>query len=162
MGLIGLPEIILILVVAIFFSGLIKFRNWPDRWEKQQVNSRKPRWKQNERSERLTNRRMREIQRTTIWQLKWAWMHKTRPASSLLKKYARRSDQRNKNRIKYCRIIMAFGPLEIVLIVLVIIVLFGASKIPELARSLGKATGEFKKGKNEIENELSEIGKPIT
>jgi len=57
---------------------------------------------------------------------------------------------------------MAFGPLEIVLIVLVIIVLFGASKIPELARSLGKATGEFKKGKNEIENELSEIGKPIT
>ena len=56
---------------------------------------------------------------------------------------------------------MAFGPLEIVLIVLVIIVLFGASKIPELARSLGKATGEFKKGKNEIENELSEIGKPI-
>lgn len=57
---------------------------------------------------------------------------------------------------------MAFGPLEILLIVLVIIVLFGASKIPELARSLGKATGEFKKGKNEIENELSEIGKPIT
>ena len=56
---------------------------------------------------------------------------------------------------------MAFGPLEIVLIVLVIIVLFGASKIPELARSLGKATGEFKKGKNEIENELSEIGNPI-
>src|SRR5659263_114520 len=94
MGLIGLPEIILILVVAIFFSGLIKFRNWPDRWEKQQVNSRKPRWKQNERSERLTNRRMREIQRSTIWQLKWAWMHKTRPASSLLKKYARRSDQK--------------------------------------------------------------------
>jgi sec-independent protein translocase protein TatA len=55
---------------------------------------------------------------------------------------------------------MAFGPLEIVLIVLVIIVLFGASRIPELARSLGKATGEFKKGKNEIENELSDLGKP--
>jgi len=55
---------------------------------------------------------------------------------------------------------MAFGPLEIVLIVVVIIVLFGASKIPELARSLGKATGEFKKGKQEIENELNEIVKP--
>lgn len=54
---------------------------------------------------------------------------------------------------------MAFGPLEIVLIVVVIIVLFGASKIPELARSLGKATGEFKKGKQEIENEISDIGK---
>ena len=55
---------------------------------------------------------------------------------------------------------MPFGPLEIVLIVVVIIVLFGASKIPELARSLGKATGEFKKGKQEIENELNEIVKP--
>ena len=54
---------------------------------------------------------------------------------------------------------MALAPLEIVLIVVVIIVLFGASKIPELARSLGKATGEFKKGKQDIENELSEIDK---
>ena len=57
---------------------------------------------------------------------------------------------------------MAFGPLEIVLIVVVIIVLFGASKIPELARSLGKATGEYKKGKQEIENEISDIGKSST
>ena len=55
---------------------------------------------------------------------------------------------------------MAFGPLEIVLIVVVIIVLFGATKIPELARSLGKATGEFKKGKQEIESELSDLNKP--
>ena len=55
---------------------------------------------------------------------------------------------------------MALAPLEIVLIVVVIIVLFGASKIPELARSLGKATGEFKKGKQEIDNELSEIVQP--
>jgi len=54
---------------------------------------------------------------------------------------------------------MALAPMEIVLIVVVIIVLFGASKIPELARSLGKATGEFKKGKQDIENELSEIDK---
>jgi len=53
------------------------------------------------------------------------------------------------------------GILEIALIVVVIIVLFGAKKIPELARSLGKATGEFKKGKTEIEAELTEIGKPV-
>ena len=52
------------------------------------------------------------------------------------------------------------GTPEIILIVLVVIILFGASKIPELARSLGKATGEFKKGKQDIENELSDIGKP--
>jgi len=56
---------------------------------------------------------------------------------------------------------MAIGAPEIILIVLVVILLFGASKIPELARSLGKATGEFKKGKQEIETELSDIGKPV-
>ena len=53
------------------------------------------------------------------------------------------------------------GTPEIILIVLVVIILFGASKIPELARSLGKATGEFKKGKQDLENELSDIDKPI-
>jgi sec-independent protein translocase protein TatA len=54
---------------------------------------------------------------------------------------------------------MAFGPQEIILIFIIVIILFGATKIPELARSLGKATGEFKKGKQEIEQELNEIGK---
>jgi sec-independent protein translocase protein TatA len=54
-----------------------------------------------------------------------------------------------------------FGTPEIILIVIVVILLFGANKIPELARSLGKATGEFKKGKSEIEAELTDIGKPV-
>jgi sec-independent protein translocase protein TatA len=49
---------------------------------------------------------------------------------------------------------MAIGPTEMILIVLAVLILFGASKIPELARSLGKATGEFKKAKIETENEL--------
>jgi sec-independent protein translocase protein TatA len=53
------------------------------------------------------------------------------------------------------------GAMEIALIVVAIIVLFGASKIPELARSLGKATGEFKKGKHEIERELIEAEKSV-
>ncbi|MBU3982774.1 MAG: twin-arginine translocase TatA/TatE family subunit [Proteobacteria bacterium] len=39
--------------------------------------------------------------------------------------------------------------------------LFGAAKIPELARSLGKATGEFKKGKQDIERELTDVEKSI-
>ncbi len=46
------------------------------------------------------------------------------------------------------------GTSEILLIVLAAIILFGANKIPELAHSLGKATGEFKKAKQESENEL--------
>ena len=49
---------------------------------------------------------------------------------------------------------MAIGPTEMILIVAAVLILFGASKIPELARSLGKASGEFKKAKIETENEL--------
>ncbi len=56
---------------------------------------------------------------------------------------------------------MAIGTNEIILIALVVIILFGASKIPELARSLGKATGEFKKAKSETERELRDFEKSI-
>lgn len=43
------------------------------------------------------------------------------------------------------------GGYELLVILLIIILLFGASKLPELARSLGKAKGEFKKGMEEKE-----------
>jgi sec-independent protein translocase protein TatA len=49
------------------------------------------------------------------------------------------------------------GPPELLLIAGVLILLFGASKLPKLARSMGTATGEFKKGREEIEGELEEI-----
>ena len=45
--------------------------------------------------------------------------------------------------------------LKFLIIILLIAVLFGAKKIPELARSLGKAKGEFKKGLAEGEKEDS-------
>jgi sec-independent protein translocase protein TatA len=38
------------------------------------------------------------------------------------------------------------GPLEILLIILVILLLFGASRIPKLMRSLGRGIQEFKEG----------------
>lgn len=38
------------------------------------------------------------------------------------------------------------GPLEILLIILVILLLFGASRIPKLMRSLGRGVQEFKRG----------------
>lgn len=41
------------------------------------------------------------------------------------------------------------GPLEIALIIGVIVLLFGARRLPEIARSLGKARGEFRKGLEE-------------
>ncbi|MFW5965059.1 MAG: twin-arginine translocase TatA/TatE family subunit, partial [Natronomonas sp.] len=49
------------------------------------------------------------------------------------------------------------GPPELLLIAGILILLFGASKLPELARSMGSATGEFKKGRQEVEEELEEI-----
>lgn len=48
------------------------------------------------------------------------------------------------------------GPWEIVLIVVIFIALFGAKRIPELARSLGKAKGEFQKGLKEGEKAKDE------
>ena len=41
------------------------------------------------------------------------------------------------------------GPTEIILILLVLVLLFGAKKLPEMARSVGRAQGEFKKGLKE-------------
>ena len=44
----------------------------------------------------------------------------------------------------------------IVLIVVAVVLIFGARKIPELARTFGKAKGEFEKGKIEGEKELKD------
>ena len=41
---------------------------------------------------------------------------------------------------------MDLGPSELLIILVVVLVLFGGAKLPELARSLGKAKSEFEKG----------------
>jgi sec-independent protein translocase protein TatA len=48
------------------------------------------------------------------------------------------------------------GP-ELLIVLLVLVLLFGANKIPKLARSTGQAMGEFQRGRNEIEEELQEM-----
>jgi len=48
------------------------------------------------------------------------------------------------------------GP-EMLVILLIAILLFGANKIPKLARSSGEAIGEFQKGRTEVEKELEEM-----
>ncbi len=45
---------------------------------------------------------------------------------------------------------------EWIWIVLVIILLFGARRLPELARGLGKSLGEFRKAKAEFDREVSD------
>jgi len=48
------------------------------------------------------------------------------------------------------------GP-ELIVILLIAVLLFGANKIPKLARSTGQAMGEFQKGRQQVEQELEEL-----
>ena len=52
---------------------------------------------------------------------------------------------------------LMLGTWEIVAIVLVILLLFGGKKIPELMRGLGKGVKSFKQGMNEVEKEIKEL-----
>jgi sec-independent protein translocase protein TatA len=42
-----------------------------------------------------------------------------------------------------------FGLSEVLVVILVILLLFGARRLPDLARSIGKSLGEFRKGREE-------------
>ncbi len=48
----------------------------------------------------------------------------------------------------------SIGPTEIFVIVLVILLLFGAKKIPELAQGIGKGMKEFKKAIKDVEEDI--------
>lgn len=52
---------------------------------------------------------------------------------------------------------MSLGLTEIALILVVILVLFGGKRIPELAKALGKAQYEYKKAKEMLQNEAQEL-----
>jgi sec-independent protein translocase protein TatA len=54
------------------------------------------------------------------------------------------------------------GGMELAVILLIAVLLFGANKIPKLARATGEAMGEFKKGRQELEQELDEMQEPDT
>jgi len=53
------------------------------------------------------------------------------------------------------------GP-DLIVILLIILVLFGAKKLPELARGMGQAVKEFQKAKDEFSDELHKAGKSDT
>lgn len=44
---------------------------------------------------------------------------------------------------------------ELIMIFVVVLLLFGAKKLPELARGVGKSMGEFKKAREEFEREIT-------
>jgi sec-independent protein translocase protein TatA len=58
------------------------------------------------------------------------------------------------------RIMFGLGLPELAIITLVIVTFFfGGEKVSELARGLGRFAGEFKKGREEIENEIEKVEK---
>ncbi len=54
------------------------------------------------------------------------------------------------------------GTTEILIIAIVLLVLFGGKKLPELARGLGESGRELKKAKQELESSLKDIKKDDT
>lgn len=50
--------------------------------------------------------------------------------------------------------LLMIGAPEIIFIVLIVLLLFGGKKIPELMRGLGKGVHSFKQGLNEVEDEI--------
>ena len=52
---------------------------------------------------------------------------------------------------------MSLGFWEVAVIVVVILLLFGPKRIPELAKSLGRASYEFKKAKTDLVNESKDL-----
>ena len=52
---------------------------------------------------------------------------------------------------------MSLGLTEIALILVVVLVLFGGKRIPELAKALGKAQYEYKKAKGMLQNEAQDL-----
>jgi sec-independent protein translocase protein TatA len=51
------------------------------------------------------------------------------------------------------------GMQEIILILFILLLLFGAKRLPELGQSLGKGIREFKRGVSEIKEDLEDEGK---
>ena len=58
-------------------------------------------------------------------------------------------------------LLFSLGLPEILLIALVVLLLFGGKKIPELMRGLGKGLSEFKKGAKEMEDTIKEEEKKL-
>ncbi len=57
---------------------------------------------------------------------------------------------------------MNVGGQELILVLLIVLVLFGAKKLPELARGMGQAIREFQKAKDEFSDELHSAGRKDT
>ncbi|MBC8183118.1 twin-arginine translocase TatA/TatE family subunit [candidate division KSB1 bacterium] len=49
----------------------------------------------------------------------------------------------------------SIGPSELIIIMLIVLLLFGSKRLPELARGIGKATRQFKKALDDVKEEIN-------
>lgn len=54
------------------------------------------------------------------------------------------------------------GPTELIIIMFIILLIFGAKKLPELAQGLGKGIREFKKVNNDVQEEINKLDEITT
>jgi len=54
------------------------------------------------------------------------------------------------------------GAPEIIIIALVVLLLFGGKKIPELMHGIGKGVKSFKEGVNDVQKEIDKVGDSVT
>jgi sec-independent protein translocase protein TatA len=57
-------------------------------------------------------------------------------------------------------ILATFSPMDMGIIFLVLLIFFGAKKLPEFARSMGQAVREFSKAKDDFEREITRAPEP--
>ena len=55
-----------------------------------------------------------------------------------------------------------FGHWELLIILIIAVIIFGAGKLPEIGSGIGNAIRNFKKGVSEVEKEVNEEQKKIT
>jgi sec-independent protein translocase protein TatA len=63
------------------------------------------------------------------------------------------------NTMSLLALLSNFGGPDLIIILLIVLVLFGAKKLPELAKGMGQAVKEFQKAKDEFSDELHNAGK---
>ena len=49
----------------------------------------------------------------------------------------------------------SIGPSELIIIMLIVLLVFGSKRLPELARGIGKATRQFKKAMDDVKEEIN-------
>lgn len=65
-----------------------------------------------------------------------------------------------RNYMKSILFLQNIGAGEIIILALVVLLLFGGKKIPELMKGIGKGVRSFKEGVNEIEKDIDNAGEP--